>query len=69
MYFAEELTAINALLEQSAALESELDEMREEESGDDGLLKEALNDKGDSIPKAKLNARIKELDAKKHRRP
>ncbi len=69
VYFAEELTAINALLEQSAALESELDEMREEESGDDGLLKEALNDKGDSIPKAKLNARIKELDAKKHRRP
>ncbi len=65
VYFAEELTAINALLEQSAALESELDEMREEESGDDGLLKEALNDKGDSIPKAKLNARIKELDAKK----
>ena len=37
VYFAEELTAINALLEQSAALESELDEMREEESGDDGL--------------------------------
>lgn len=65
VYFAEELTAINALLEQSAELESELDEMREEESGDDGLLKEALNDKGDSIPKAKLNARIKELDAKK----
>lgn len=45
VYFAEELTAINALLEQSAALESELDEMREEESGDDGLLKEALNSK------------------------
>lgn len=65
VYFAEKLSAINALLEQSAALESELDEMREEESGDDGLLKEALNDKGDSIPKAKLNARIKELDAKK----
>ena len=65
VYFAEELSAINALLEQSATLESELDEMREEESGDDGLLKEALNDKGDSIPKAKLNARIKELDAKK----
>lgn len=65
VYFADELSAINALLEQSAALESELDEMREEESGDDGLLKEVLNDKGDSIPKAKLNVRIKELDAKK----
>lgn len=52
-------------MEQSAALEAELDEMREEESGDEGLLKEALNEKGDSIPKANLNKRIKELDAKK----
>lgn len=65
VYFAKELSAINALLEQSAALESELDEMREEESGDEGLLKDVLNDKGDSIPKANLNKRLKELDAKK----
>lgn len=39
--------------------------MREEESGDDGLLKEVLNDKGDSIPKANLNKRIKEIESKK----
>ena len=65
VYFAEELSEINKLAEQSAALEAELDEMREEESGDEGLLKEVLNDKGDSIPKANLNKRIKELDAKK----
>lgn len=65
VYFAEELAAINVLMEQSAALESELDEMREEESGDEGLLKDVLNEKGDGIPKANLNKRIKELDAKK----
>lgn len=65
VFFAEELAELTALMEQSAALEAELDEMREEESGDEGLLKEAVNEKGDSIPKANLNKRIKELDAKK----
>ena len=65
VYFAEELAAINAFMEQSAALEMELDEMREEESGDEGLLKDVLNDKGDSIPKANLNKRLKELEGKK----
>lgn len=65
VYFAEELAELTALMEQSSALEAELDEMREEESGDEGLLKEALNEKGDSIPRANLNKRIKELDAKK----
>ena len=39
--------------------------MREEESGDEGLLKEVLNAKGDSIPKSNLNQRIRELDEKK----
>lgn len=65
VYFSDELAAINELMEQSAALEAELDEMREEESGDEGLLKDVLNDKGDNIPKANLNKRLKELDAKK----
>lgn len=65
VYFADELALINELMEQSAALEAELDEMREEESGDEGLLKDVLNDKGDSVPKANLNKRLKELDAKK----
>lgn len=65
VFFAEELAELTTLMEQSAALEAELDEMREEESGDEGLLKEALNEKGDSIPRANLNKRIKELDAKK----
>ncbi len=65
VFFAEELAELTALMEQSSALEAELDEMREEESGDEGLLKDVLNEKGDSIPKANLNKRIKELDAKK----
>lgn len=64
-YFVEELAVINTLMEQAAALEAELDEMREEESGDDGLLKDVLNDKGDSIPKANLNKRLKELEDKR----
>lgn len=65
VYFVEELAEITALVEKSSELESELNEMCEEESGDDGLLKDVLNDKGDSIPKANLNKRIKELEAKK----
>ena len=65
VYFAEELAAINAMMEKAAALEGELDEMREEESGDEGLLKDVLNEKGDSIPKANLNKRLKELEGKK----
>lgn len=64
-YFADELKQLNALADQAASLEAEIDEMREEESGEDGLLKEVLNEKGDSIPKANLNKRIKELDARK----
>lgn len=65
VFFAEELAELTALMEQSAALETKLDEMLEEESGDEGLLKEVLNEKGDSIPKSNLNKRIKELDSKK----
>ena len=64
-YFADELKQLNALADQAASLEAELDEMREEESGEDGLLKEVLNEKGDSIPRANLNKRIKELDVQK----
>lgn len=64
-FFETELTALNELCEKSAMLESELDEMREEESGDEGLLVNALNEKGDSIPKANLNKQIKELESKK----
>lgn len=64
-YFEKELLALKELIEKSALLEAELDEMREEESGDEGLLVNVLNEKGDSIPKANLNKQIKELERKK----
>jgi len=64
-YFETELMALKELIEKSELLESELDEMREEESGDEGLLINALNEKGDGIPKANLNKQIKELEGKK----
>ena len=64
-YFADECASITALEEECGLIESELDEMREEESGDDGLLLEVLSESGDSIPKANLIKQIKELDAKK----
>ena len=62
VFFPKELEKLNAIQEQSLALESEMDEFREEESDDDGLLKEVLNEKGDNITKAALNSRIKELE-------
>ncbi len=64
-YFEKELSELNELIEKSALIESELDEMREEESGDEGLLVNALNEKGDSIPKTNLSKQIKELESKK----
>ena len=64
-YFRDEADAIRALVEQASKLDSDMDEMREEESGDEGLLKDVLNEKGDGIPKANLSKRIKELDEKK----
>ena len=64
-YFSKELNELNILLDEVSALEGELDEMREEESGDEGLLKDVLNDKGDGIPKTNLSKRLKELESKK----
>jgi type I restriction enzyme M protein len=64
-YFMSELMLINELKDKSILLEAELEEMREEESGDDGLLINVLNDKGDGIPKTNLTKRITELESKK----
>lgn len=64
-YFSQELTKLQDLIEKSALLDSQLDEMRVEESGEEGLLKEVLNEKGDNIPKASLTRRIKDLSEKK----
>ena len=65
VYFSSDIAQINEMIEKSAAIESELNEMCEEESGEEGLFKDLVNEKGDSIPKTDLNNRIKELDGKR----
>lgn len=65
VYFGAELAKLEDLTEQALALGSELDEMREEESGEDGLLHEVLNEAGDGITKGDLNAHIKQIEARK----
>ena len=64
VYFASELAAIEALMEELDQLDSELEEMREEESGEDGLLQEVLSADG-GISKASLKGRIEELEIRK----
>jgi type I restriction enzyme M protein len=64
VYFADEQRIIAELMEKQDQIESDLEEVREEESGDDGLLKEVLSDKGE-LPKGNLAKRIKELETKK----
>lgn len=44
----------------AAALAQQLEELAEEHTGEDGLLADALNDKG-KLTKASVNARLKEL--------
>ena len=62
-YFMNELAEIQELLDAAEAIDGQMTEMREDESGEDGLLNEVLNEKGDNIPKANLNKRIKEITA------
>ena len=64
-YFNFILEEISDLEDQSSVYEDELSKLIEENSDDDGLLNEVLNDAGDSIPKTNLNNRIKELEGKK----
>jgi type I restriction enzyme M protein len=62
-YFAAERDAIEALDNQLAALEQQLDEMREENSGEDGLLAEVIEGDGDKqkIAAKTVKARLKEI--------
>lgn len=64
IYFPEELKAINKLIDKAELIGSKLKELCEEESGDDGPLASALNDKGE-ITKANLNNTIREIEAKR----
>jgi len=62
-YFAAERDAIEALDSQFAALEQQLDEMREEGGGEDGLLAEVIEGEGDKqkIAAKAVKARLKEI--------
>jgi len=59
-YFETEQTAIDNLQSELDSVVAEMDEMREEHSGDEGLLTDAMNDKG-NISKVTLKKRQKEI--------
>jgi type I restriction enzyme M protein len=59
-YFAVEQKAIDDLQVKTEMLNAEMDEMREEHGGEDGLLANAIDDKG-KISKGNLQKAIKEL--------
>ena len=62
-YFVAERDAIDALDNDLATLEQQLDEMREENSGEDGLLAEVIDGEGDKqkITVKAVKARLKEI--------
>ena len=63
-YFADELAALQELTDRREQAASEMEEMREEESGEEGLLRDVLSESGD-LPKGNLTKRIKLLESKK----
>ncbi len=62
-YFVAERDAIEALDSQFATLEQQLDEMREENGGEEGLLAEVIEGEGDKqrIAAKAVKARLKEI--------
>ena len=62
-YFAAERDAIDALDSELSTLEQQIDEMREENSGEDGLLVEVIEGEGDKqkISAKGVRARLKEI--------
>jgi len=59
-YFADGQKAIENLQTEAESLNAQMDEMREEHGGEDGLLANAIDDKG-KISKTNLQKAIKEL--------
>jgi type I restriction enzyme M protein len=59
-YFAAEQAAIDQQAADVAALAQQLEELAEEHSSEDGLLADALNDKG-KLTRLSVSARVKEL--------
>lgn len=62
-YFADELAALQKLTDRREQIASDMEEMREEESGEEGLLRDVLT--GGDLTKANLRRRIKFLESKK----
>jgi type I restriction enzyme M protein len=62
-YFATERDGIEVLDDKLAALEQQLDAMREENSGEDGLLSEVIEGEGDKqkIPPKAVKVRLKQI--------
>ena len=61
-YFVAERSALEALDNQLAALEQQLDEVREENGGEDGLLAEVIEGDSQKITAKTVKARLKEID-------
>ena len=59
-YFATEQQVIDALKIEKEAIAQQIEELAEEHGGEDGLLEEVKNDKG-NITKTNLTARLKEI--------
>jgi type I restriction enzyme M protein len=59
-WFADQQAALEKLETDLAALQQQLDEMAEEHGGEEGLLADAVNDKG-KLTKAGVTARFKEI--------
>jgi len=59
-YFAAEQQAIETLEAEKDAISRQIEALEEEHSGEDGLLEEAKNDKG-NITKSNVTARLKEI--------
>lgn len=63
-YFGDELAALQKLTDRREQIAATMEEMREEESGEDGMLRDVLTESGD-LPKGNLTKRIKLLEGKK----
>lgn len=63
-YFAEEVSALQELTDRREQAASAMEEMREEEAGEEGLFHELLSENGD-LPKTNLTKRIRVLESKK----
>jgi type I restriction enzyme M protein len=59
-YFPDEQAAIEKLEADCASLQQQMEEMAEEYGGEEGLLADAVNDKG-KLTKASVSARLKEI--------